>query len=232
MSINYCKSSKFSNPSNNALNATALRAFVNSPIIWETIKYFAVRTSEVIVCENDKRTNISVESRISDFERFIANLVWHSKVRVATLMFFLVYLNRLKTRFQNCIGHLNTPYRLFLVNLILTAKYLNDKLPWNKEWAKYVFLRAVDANGDNLGYGFHFSIAGVNEMERQLFDLLSWDLKIENSDLYYELEIFLKPIRFKISEKAIKKGRWWIHGRSNTTIPSNCRVALKKLSII
>uniref|UniRef100_L7IQT3 Cyclin N-terminal domain-containing protein n=1 Tax=Pyricularia oryzae (strain P131) TaxID=1143193 RepID=L7IQT3_PYRO1 len=31
-------------------------------------------------------------------------------------------------------------------------------------------------------------------MERQLLDLLSWDLKIENSDLYHELEMFLKPV--------------------------------------
>lgn len=118
----------------------------------------------------------------------------------------LVYLNRLKARLQNCIGHPSTPYRLFLANLILTAKYLNDKSPWNKEWAKYAFLRAVDANGDNLGHGFHFSTAGVNEMGRQLLDLLSWDLKIENSDLYHELEMFLKPIRFGISEEAIIKG--------------------------
>lgn len=207
MSIDYCKSLESSDPNDNALNATALRAFVSSPITWETIKYLAVRTSEVIVCENDKRTNMSVESRISDLERFIANLVWHSKVRAATLMSFLVYLSRLKARLQNCIGHPSTPYRLFLANLILTAKYLNDKSPWNKEWAKYAFLRAVDANGDNLGYGFHFSTAGVNEMERQLLDLLFWDLKIENSDLYHELEMFLKPIRFEISEEAIKKGR-------------------------
>lgn len=206
MSTDYCKSSESSDPSDDALNATALRAFVSSPITWETIKYLAVRTSEVIVCENDKRTNMSVESRISDLERFIANLVWHSKVRAATLMSSLVYLSRLKARLQNCIGHPSTPYRLFLANLILTAKYLNDKSPWNKEWAKYAFLRAVDANGDNLGHGFHFSTAGINEMERQLLDLLSWDLKIENSDLYHELEMFLKPVRFEISEEAIKRG--------------------------
>lgn len=169
------------------------------------IEHIAIKTSEVIACVSDKESASRFdEGKTPKLDQFIANLVLHSKVRVPTLMSSLVYLGRLKVRLRAHKGHRSTPHRIFLANLIITAKYLNDKSPLNRQWARYAFLGTMDADDGSLAPDFHFSTAGVNVMERQLLCLLSWDLKIKNSDLYGEFEGFLRPIRHVISRRIME----------------------------
>lgn len=195
--------------SNCPSNATVLNAFLNSPVTWEKIEYLARRTSDVIACGNNSGQNANQfdQGCIPKLDQFIASLVLHSKVQSSTLMCSLVYLGRLKVRLRDCKGHRSTPHRIFLASLIITAKYLNDKSPLNRQWARYAFLGTIDAGDGNLGPDFHFCTAGVNVMERQLLDLLSWNVEIRKSELYNELELFSRPTCHYIS-KRITNAKW------------------------
>jgi len=92
-----------------------------------------------------------------------------------------------------------TTHRIFLAALILAAKSLNDSSPKNKHWARYTAVKGYE--------GFGFSLVEVNLMEKQLLNLLSWDLIVREDDLYYHLEPFLAPIRLWQARQAEKAKR-------------------------
>jgi len=117
-------------------------------------------------------------------KEFILTLVYSSDTQFSTLIGALVYLRRLKARLgpaakgQQCVN-----YRIFLASLILASKYLNDITLLNKHWAKCSIVRT-------RSFSFGFSLAEINQMEREMLSILDWDLGITDDDIYWELRYF------------------------------------------
>ncbi|SPO04885.1 related to cyclin pclA [Cephalotrichum gorgonifer] len=136
-------------------------------------------------------------------EQFIRKLVESSNVQAATLMPALVYLNRLKDRLQPMSRGLRcTSHRIFLACLILAAKYVNDISPKNKHWARYT-------NSEGPGYQFGFCTSEVNLMEKQLLQLLDWDLRITEEELGEAWGEYARPIREKMEAENRRQYHSW-----------------------
>lgn len=183
-------------------NAAALNHFIYLPVSQDMISYLATKASEVIRCETPSAktqdlpptppttppAGLYFEAPLPTVEEFITSLVERSSVQVPTLMTSLVYLHRLKQRLPPVAkGMRCTVHRIFLAALILAAKSLNDSSPKNKHWARYTTVKGYD--------GFAFSLTEVNLMEKQLLNLLQFDLIVREDDLYTHFEPFLAPIR-------------------------------------
>ena len=201
------------------LNKTALEHFVYQPVSREMISYLASAASNVISCDSslmpqpqqkdlptpprspEARCVTPEDDTLPTLEEFITQLVVSSNVQVPTLMSTLVYLNRLQSKLQPMARGLRcTTHRIFLACLILAAKYLNDSSPKNKHWATYTHI-TTDA------YSFGFNRTEVNLMEKQLLFLLEWNLRIDEEDLYRELDSFLEPLRVRVAERHARKIR-------------------------
>ncbi|KAK3180707.1 PHO85 cyclin-1 [Lecanicillium sp. MT-2017a] len=216
------------------LNKLALEQFVYQPVSREMIAYLADAAHNVITCDSTLMPTASEPQQAADslpptpprspadedakqdqprsvqnadgglptVEEFITQLVVSSNVQVPTLMSTLVYLTRLKSKLQPMARGLRcTTHRIFLAALILAAKYLNDSSPKNKHWANYTHI----ATGGPQSFGFNRT--EVNLMEKQLLFLLEWDLRIDEHDLYRELDAFLEPVRHKIAHTHAKRMR-------------------------
>ncbi|ORX88538.1 hypothetical protein K493DRAFT_290441 [Basidiobolus meristosporus CBS 931.73] len=110
--------------------------------------------------------------RVPSLKRFIMELAAKSKVHTPSFLCTLVYLDRLKKRLPEFArGTACTCHRIFLATLIITSKYLNDASPKNFHWAQYTPL---------------FSLVEVNLMERQLLELLDYDLRITPEELHQQ----------------------------------------------
>ncbi|KAF2224930.1 hypothetical protein BDZ85DRAFT_86162 [Elsinoe ampelina] len=193
----------------NEQNAAALNHFIYLPVSQDMISYLAVKATQVIRCEGNKDQSLpptppatpppgsSFEASLPTVEEFITSLVERSSVQVPTLMTSLVYLSRLQQRLPPVAkGMRCTVHRIFLASLILAAKSLNDSSPKNKHWARYTVVKGYE--------GFGFSLTEVNLMEKQLLNLLQWDLIVREQDLYTHLEPFLAPIRSWQTRQAEK----------------------------
>lgn len=183
------------------------------PVSSSMVSYLAEKAREVIRCEQghphankhmlptppstppQDESRSPLQPALPSLEVFIQSLVDRSHVQVPTLMSSLIYLSRLQQRLPPVAkGMRCTVHRIFLASLILAAKNLNDSSPKNKHWARYSSVYGYD--------GFGFSLTEVNLMEKQLLQLLEWDLRINPEDLYTHLEPFLSPIRLRQQKQA------------------------------
>ena len=191
-------------------NAAALNHFIYLPVSQDMISHLATKASQVIRCETPSKeqdlpltppttppAGAAFEAPLPTVEEFITSLVERSSVQVPTLMTSLVYLARLQQRLPPVAkGMRCTVHRIFLASLIIAAKSLNDSSPKNKHWARYTVVKGYE--------GFGFSLTEVNLMEKQLLNLLQFDLIVREDDLYTHFEPFLAPIRVWQTRQAEK----------------------------
>ncbi|AQZ11443.1 PCL1 (YNL289W) [Zygosaccharomyces parabailii] len=162
----------------------ALNILMKSPVTDDMIRFLTNTTLKVLPQSNYPSPPGSPGksgSRLPSLMSFISRLVRHTNVYTPTLLATACYLNKLKCILpKDASGLPSTIHRIFLACLILSAKFHNDSSPLNKHWAKYT---------DGL-----FSVEDVNLMERQLVQLLNWDLRVTNDDLILDLRYLLEPI--------------------------------------
>lgn len=180
---------------------------MKSPVTDEMIQYLTKVTLKVLPNNNNKNTpqhnypsppnspnEIKIfqqQQRLPSLRTFITRLVRYTNVYTQTLLTTACYLNKLKRILpRDAKGLPSTVHRLFLACLILSAKFHNDSSPLNKHWAKYT---------DGL-----FSCEDINLMERQLLNLLNWDLRVTEDDLILDLQSLLEPIREHIMKTEIQ----------------------------
>ncbi|KAG0374085.1 hypothetical protein BGX24_010849 [Mortierella sp. AD032] len=156
-----------------------------SPVNTEMVEFVADYATKVLdSIQPPAPMNASAISAITDDSAsssalpatidFIKDLLQNSKVPARCLLSSLVYIQRLKEKLAaiecilNCSHH-----RVFLACLILASKNLSDGCPWNRHWAEYSMV---------------FSLAQVNSMENQVLDVLNFDIRIAEADLWHIMD--------------------------------------------
>lgn len=201
--------------SSKELKSAALQKLISSRVDSRMIRHLATATETVIPCDKNmmpaqprRRANSSLptppttpelravspaDPTLPTLEQFIRRLVESSNVQAATLLPALVYLHRLRDRLQPMSRGLRcTSHRIFLACLVLAAKFVNDISPKNKHWARYT---TMETSG---GHKFGFCTSEVNLMEKQLLQLLDWDLRVEESEMVEAWAGFMAPVTEKI----------------------------------
>ncbi|KAI5951344.1 PCL2 [Candida jiufengensis] len=170
----------------------ALKIFSRQPVSLEMIDFLVSTTNSIIQVKKSPKSSSSIISNtnttkiisnpIISLTDFIKNLINYSNVQTPTLMSTLYYLNKLRNFLPaNAVGMETTRHRIFLSCLIIAAKNLNDSSPLNKHWTKYT-------NG-------LLNLYEINLAERELIDILNWNLKINEYELILVLQPFLLPIK-------------------------------------
>lgn len=179
----------------------ALQVLLKSPISHEMVTHVVNTTLKVIQCKKSKTIAIpsppsspckTTTVPLPSLMTFITRLIRHTNVYTGTFLSTLVYLQRISVKLpKNSEGSPCTLHRIFLACLILSSKFHNDSSPKNAVWAKYT---------DGL-----FQTEDVNLMERQLLNLLNWDLTVSEPELIYALSRFVEPIRMDIEHASFTR---------------------------
>lgn len=100
---------------------------------------------------------------------FIAYALYRTRLPISIVHQSLLLLSRLKQRYPSARGTSSSPHRLFLSSLMLSAKISMDDTYSNKSWAI-------------VGSSF-FPLREVNQMERELFAFLGWNVVAQQDEL-------------------------------------------------
>jgi hypothetical protein len=100
---------------------------------------------------------------------FIAYALYRTRLPIAITHQALLLLSRLKARYPSARGTATSPHRLFLSSLMLSSKISMDDTYSNKSWQV-------------VGQGL-FVLKEVNQMERELFAFLGWNVVVRDEEL-------------------------------------------------
>lgn len=143
----------------------SLYSLLREPVSQPMVRFLADATRSVV--HTPAR---HADPKLPSLEQFINALVEQTHVYTPTLLTAAVYLARLRKVLPgDAQGVGSTAHRIFLACLILSAKNHNDSSPLNRHWTKYT---------DGL-----FTLEDVNLMERQLLQLLQWNVRVSDDDL-------------------------------------------------
>lgn len=140
--------------------------------------YFIAEQSYQALCESPG------SNETSELYIFIRQVVRSANVPYGTLATAAVYLRRVQLSLSKSSREYNgAPKLMFLVILIIAAKYFNDVSPTNQDWSRHS----------------DYSRTDIDAMERQILTLLEWHLSITTDELYFALD---KPLSALISYKT------------------------------
>ncbi|GAA93519.1 uncharacterized protein L969DRAFT_51627 [Mixia osmundae IAM 14324] len=148
---------------------------------------------------------------------FIAYALYRTRLPDCIILQSLLLLDRLKARYPSARGTSSSPHRLFLSSLMLSSKITMDDTYSNKSWA--------------IVGGDFFALREVNQMERELFAFLGWNVVVTRE----ELEAFVQrlpsfiastaPVQPFSSSEAVLSGAYTIRA-SNKRARSDTRSSL------
>ncbi|POY70400.1 hypothetical protein BMF94_6681 [Rhodotorula taiwanensis] len=113
---------------------------------------------------------------IPNLGEFIAYALYRTRLPVSITHQALLLLTRLKQRYPSARGTSTSPHRLFLSSLMLSSKISMDDTYSNKSW-------------QIVGQGL-FELREVNQMERELFAFLGWNVVVRDE----ELELWVQEV--------------------------------------
>lgn len=115
----------------------------------------------------------TVEHHTPPLPQFVETVVRNSSVSLPILIASAVYLRRLQSycaREKKAIAIPSGAHGVFLVALVVAAKFWDDAAPFNYEWVEYSFMPDYKE--------FEFSLRQLVSMERELLSHLNWNLNI------------------------------------------------------
>ncbi|KAI9293486.1 hypothetical protein K502DRAFT_325313 [Neoconidiobolus thromboides FSU 785] len=160
------------------------KVFLKMPITKDFVDILTLKTKIVLDSTSSIKRPITPpltplcpgNSPLPKLSTFVRNLIIRSRVQPATLFGTMVYLERLKSKFQNIIAkHECAPHRIMLAALIVAGKFLNDSSPKNKHWANYSQI---------------FHICDINLMEKQMLEYLHFNLIVTEEELMKQYNSF------------------------------------------
>ncbi|TPX49680.1 hypothetical protein SeLEV6574_g01326 [Synchytrium endobioticum] len=129
------------------------------------ISNVAEYTASVITCAAPLPTS----PVMPPLAEFIASLLERSQVPTPVFIASYVYISRLAKRLPSTARGLScTRHRIYTASLLVAAKYFSDAPTRNRRWAAYADV---------------FSLDDVNLMERQLLQLLDYNLGVSAAEL-------------------------------------------------
>ncbi|GAA5899488.1 uncharacterized protein JCM6883_005238 [Sporobolomyces salmoneus] len=121
----------------------------------------------------------SAGPQVPQLGEFIAYALYRTRLPVSITHQALLLLTRLKTRYPSARGTSTSPHRLFLSSLMLSSKISMDDTYSNKSW-------------QIVGQGL-FELKEVNQMERELFAFLGWNVVVRDEELAAWVEDVVTP---------------------------------------
>ncbi|GAA5858737.1 hypothetical protein JCM8547_004965 [Rhodosporidiobolus lusitaniae] len=109
------------------------------------------------------------DASVPNLGEFIAYALYRTRLPVSITHQALLLLTRLKQRYPSARGTSTSPHRLFLSSLMLSSKISMDDTYSNKSWQV-------------VGQGL-FELREVNQMERELFAFLGWNVVVRDEEL-------------------------------------------------
>ncbi|GAA5981236.1 hypothetical protein JCM10908_004033 [Rhodotorula pacifica] len=130
---------------------------------------FSVAPQQQQAGEDVKAAADAAAAAVPNLGEFIAYALYRTRLPVSITHQALLLLTRLKQRYPSARGTSTSPHRLFLSSLMLSSKISMDDTYSNKSW-------------QIVGQGL-FELREVNQMERELFAFLGWNVVVRDEEL-------------------------------------------------
>ncbi|KAF9268365.1 hypothetical protein L218DRAFT_954726 [Marasmius fiardii PR-910] len=174
----------------------------------EMIDYVTLQTVNT-VCIDGQRSGADPSLR-----DFIYRLVKHVNVSVGTLLTTVIYYDRIRPKLVEASGARGARHRLFLATLIVASKYLNDSSPKTTHWQKYANITTLE---------------NVNIMERQLLELLDFNLRFNEEEACRYFAPFMAIRAQQVSTRAIAVDKVTKASRARVQAQADARAQTEKL---